>query len=165
MGAIDNRQIQRLVNPRRFGRMLLNLTTLNHRFFRHVRNPPWSSPQIAAGIRAEGREIVQRNPLPGEADPKLLPRVRRVDDNWLEVTDNVSFDLMQGRVRGPAALIDMLRPPMSSCEKRISTFNLRWPLQQHLDWDLVRLDTPPRGRPSTQRAIAYTHSRTGSPGR
>jgi hypothetical protein len=40
MGAITNRQIQRLVNARQFGRTLLNLTNLNHRFFRHVRNPP-----------------------------------------------------------------------------------------------------------------------------
>ena len=53
---------------------------------------------------SRGREIVQRDPLRGEADPKLLPRVRRVDDNGLEVGDKFSFDLMQGRVRGPAAL-------------------------------------------------------------
>ena len=94
---------------------------------------------------SRGREIVQRDPLPGEADPNLLPRVHRVDDNGLEVGDKFSFDLMQGRVRGPAAVIDMLRAPMSSCEKRVSTFSPRWPLRQHLDCDLVRLDTPPRG--------------------
>jgi hypothetical protein len=43
---------------------------------------------------SRGREIVQPDPLPSEADPKLLPQVRCVDDNWLEVGNNASFDLM-----------------------------------------------------------------------
>ena len=39
MGAINNLQLRCLVNPRRFGRLLLNLTKLNPHFFRHVLNP------------------------------------------------------------------------------------------------------------------------------
>ena len=38
MSAINNLHLQRLVNHRRFGRLLLNLTKLNPHFFRHVLN-------------------------------------------------------------------------------------------------------------------------------
>jgi hypothetical protein len=86
--------------------------------------------------------IVGRAPLPGEADPKLLPQVPQIDGNRLEVGDNASYDLMQGRVRGQPALIDILSAPMGSCGKCISMLN---PLRQHRHCDLVRLDTLPTG--------------------
>jgi hypothetical protein len=55
LGTIKNRQLQRLVNPRRFGRMIFNLTKLNHRFFRHVRiSLHGSRPQRAARIKVKG---------------------------------------------------------------------------------------------------------------
>jgi len=92
---------------------------------------------------SQGRMIVQRDPLPGEADPKLLPRGRQVDGNWLEVGDNATYDLMQmAACEGQPALINILSVPMSSWLKRVSMFN---PRRQHLHCDLGRLDTPPTG--------------------